>query len=93
MFITNNHESFHLWWKKNLVKHHKVSKYYRQDCRSCISKINNTFIGNAEDLDTVMPISNLLEYSGGYPTTSGNSWKYYRDEVNDDENKNNEAGN
>ena len=32
--------------------------------RSCISKINNTFIGNAEDLDIVMPMYNLLEYSG-----------------------------
>ena len=29
--------------------------------RSCISKINNTFIDNAEDLDTVMAMYNLLE--------------------------------
>ena len=33
---------------------------------SCISKINNTFIGNAEDLDVVMPMYNLLEYSKNY---------------------------
>ena len=32
--------------------------------RSCISKINNTFIDNAEDIDIVMPMYNLLEYSG-----------------------------
>ena len=32
--------------------------------RSCISKINNTFIDNAEDFDIVMPMYNLLEYSG-----------------------------
>ena len=31
-FITNNHDSFHLWWNENLVKHWKVSKYYDQDC-------------------------------------------------------------
>ena len=31
--------------------------------RSCISKINNTLIGNAEDLDIVMLMYNLLEYS------------------------------
>ena len=31
--------------------------------RSCKSKISNTFIGNAEDLDIVMPMYNLLEYS------------------------------
>ena len=33
---------------------------------SCISKINNTLIDNAEDLDTVMPMYNLLEYSKNY---------------------------
>ena len=30
---------------------------------SCISKINNTLIGNAEDLDVVMPMYNLNIYS------------------------------
>ena len=30
---------------------------------SCISKINNTLIDNAEDLDIVMLMYNLLEYS------------------------------
>ena len=34
MFISNNRTSFHLWWKENLVKHRKVSKYYETDCRS-----------------------------------------------------------
>ena len=29
--------------------------------RSCISKINSTLIGNAEDADIVMPMYNLLE--------------------------------
>ena len=28
MFITNNHVSFHLWWKETCVKHQKVSKYH-----------------------------------------------------------------
>ena len=28
MFISNNCISLHLWWKENLVKHRKVSKYY-----------------------------------------------------------------
>ena len=28
--------------------------------RSCISKINNTFIDNAEDLDIVMPIYRII---------------------------------
>ena len=29
---------------------------------NCISKINNVLIDNAEDLDVVMPMYNLLEY-------------------------------
>ena len=28
MFISDNCAFFHLWWKENLVKHHRVSKYY-----------------------------------------------------------------
>ena len=32
--------------------------------RLCISKINNTLIDNAGDLDIVMPMYNLLEYNG-----------------------------
>ena len=33
-FITNNHASFHLCEKENLVKHQKVSKYYDRNYRS-----------------------------------------------------------
>ena len=33
---------------------------------NCISKINGTKIDNAEDLDVVMPMYNLLEYSKSY---------------------------
>ena len=51
--------------------------------RSCISKINNTFIDNVEDLDTVMPMYNLLEYSDNYSKTPGSLWSYFRDEIND----------
>ena len=51
--------------------------------RSCISKINNAFINNAEDLDIVMPINSLLKYSDNYSMTSGNLWNSYRDEIND----------
>ena len=49
---------------------------------SCISKINNTLIDNAEDLDIVMPMYNLLEYSKNYSGTTGSFWNYYRDEPN-----------
>ena len=38
---------------------------------SCISKINGVKIDNAEDLDVVMPMYNLLEYSKNYRKTTG----------------------
>ena len=50
---------------------------------NCISEINNTQIDSCKDIDTVMPLYNLLEYSDNYAKTSGSVWKYYRDEPND----------
>ena len=47
-----------------------------------ISNINNVLIDNAEDLDIVMPMYNLLEYSKNYRKTTGSLWNYYRDEPN-----------
>ena len=49
---------------------------------NCISKINGVKIDNAEDLDVVMPMYNLLEYSKNYRKTTGSLWNYYRDEPN-----------
>ena len=51
---------------------------------NCISKINGVKIDNAEDLDVVMPMYNLLEYSKNYRKTIGSFWNYYRDEPNSD---------
>ena len=38
---------------------------------NCIFKINGVKIDNAEDLDVVMPLYNLLEYSKNYRKTTG----------------------
>ena len=38
-------------------------------------------------------MNNLLEYSNNYSITSESLWNYQRDEVNDDANENNAAGN
>ena len=46
---------------------------------NCISKINGAQIDNAEDLDTVMPMYNLLKYRKNYRKTTGSLWNYYRD--------------
>ena len=50
---------------------------------SCISKINNTVIDNAEDLDVLMLMYNLLEYGKNYRKTTKILWNYYRDEPSD----------
>ena len=53
---------------------------------NCISEINNTQIDNAKDIDIVMPMYNLIEYSDNYAKSAGSLWQYFRDEpVNDDD--------
>ena len=47
---------------------------------NCISKINGVKIDNAEDLDVVMPMYNLLEYSKNYRKITGSLLNYYRNE-------------
>ena len=44
---------------------------------SCIAKINNELIEDAGDLDLVMPMYNLLEYSKKYRKTLGSLYNYY----------------
>ena len=46
---------------------------------SCISKINNTQIDNAEYIDVVIPTYNLIEYSNNYSKTPGSLWQYYKE--------------
>ena len=49
----------------------------------CISRVNNTDTDNAQDIDIVMPMYNLIEYSDNYSKTSGSLWQYYKDDPND----------
>ena len=46
---------------------------------SCISKINNTQMDNAEYIDIVMPMYNLIEYSDNYSKTSGSLSQYCKE--------------
>ena len=46
---------------------------------NCIREINNTQVDNAKDIDIVMPIYNLIEYSDNYSKTSGSLWQYCKD--------------
>ena len=56
-----------------------------------ISKINGVKIDNAEDLNVVMPMYNLLKYSKNYKKTTGSFWNYYRDEQSDPLSTNSES--
>ena len=41
-----------------------------------------TDIDNVKDIDVVMPMYNLIEYSDNYSKTSGSLWQYYKDDPN-----------
>ena len=56
---------------------------------SCITSINGELIEDADDLDIVMSMYNLLEYSKNYRKTIGSLYNYYRDELSDDADDNN----
>ena len=46
---------------------------------NCIREINNTQVDNAKDLDIVMPVYNLIDYSDNYSKKSGSLLKYCKD--------------
>ena len=50
---------------------------------NCISEINDTQVDNAKDIDIVIPMYNLIEYSDNYAKTTGSLWQYFRDDPND----------
>ena len=58
---------------------------------NCISRINGVKIDNAEDLDVVMPMYNLLEYSKKYRKTTRSFWSYYRDKPSNHLSSNSES--
>ena len=46
----------------------------------CITHINDEHLDNADNLDIIMPMYNLTEYSDSYPDISGSLWQFKRDE-------------
>ena len=55
---------------------------------TCITKINNTQVGYAEDINIVVPMYNLIWHSNAYLKTSGSLRQYYRDKPVIDANRN-----
>ena len=52
--------------------------------RTCDVTINDEHVEKAEDLDIVMPMYNLLEYSDNYQNSTGNLYQFKRDKPPDD---------
>ena len=54
----------------------------------CLTHINDEHVETAENLDIIMPIYNLLEYSDNYADSSGSFYQFKRDEspINDNNN-------
>ena len=48
----------------------------------CVTHINDEHVDNTDNLDSVMPMYNLIEYSNNYSDTSGSLWQFKRDEQN-----------
>ena len=68
---------------------HPRDRQNRPPFISCITRINGELIEDADDLDIVMSMYNLLEYSKNYRKTIGSLYNYYRDELSDDADDNN----
>ena len=58
---------------------------------NCILKIIGVKVDNAEDLDIVIPMYNLLECSKNYKKTTASLWNYYRDEPSNPLSSNSES--
>ena len=52
--------------------------------RTCDVTINDEHVEKAEDLDIVMPMYNLLEYSDNCQDSTGSFYQFKRDEPPDD---------
>ena len=50
---------------------------------TCNSNINNIERANCQDIDIIMPMYSLIEYSDNCAKTSGILWQYYKDKPND----------
>ena len=45
--------------------------------------INDTETDSTQDIDIVMPMYHLIEYTFNFSITTGNLWQYYKDKPND----------
>ena len=74
MFITNNHDSFNLYWKENLVKHQKVSKYYDLDFSGIIP--SKEAERSKEGIDNCASVANTDLVHTGTRISNSNTYHY-----------------
>ena len=60
----------------------RVAFKYCAPFTKCITHINDELVDNVDDLDIIMPMYNLIEYSDNYSDTSGSLWQFKRDKQN-----------
>ena len=60
----------------------RVAFKYCAPFTKCITHINDELVDNVDDLDIIIPIYNLIEYSDNYSDTSGSLWQFKRDKQN-----------
>ena len=61
-----------------------VADNHNKNCApfsTCTTKINDTFVDEANHIYIAMPIYNLIQYNDNYSDTSGSLWQFKRDEV------------
>ena len=63
---------------------HQVTQVAFKKCApftKCITKIDETTIDDAENLNLFMLMYSLIEYSSNYSETTGSLWFYSKDEA------------
>ena len=71
----------------NIQNKHANSVVAFKNCapfRACDVTINDEHVEKAEDLDIVLPMNNLLEYSDNYQDSAGSLYQFKRDEPPND---------
>ena len=69
---------------KTIIWHNLPTEVAFKNCApfiKCITKIDGTTSDDAEDLDFVMSMYYLFEYSSNYSETRGSLWFYSKDEA------------
>ena len=49
--------------------------------RTCTARINDQYLEETKDLDIVMPMYNLIEYSDNYEESTGSFYHFKRDQI------------